>query len=55
MQTLLTVIGKFIAFMFRKTHYETVIADIYGLGQFVRNCSMGKVGVTQFYPQNQFQ
>ena len=45
-----TAIGKFVAFMFRKTHYETVIADIFGLGNFIRNCTIGKIGVTQFYP-----
>ena len=43
---LYTAIGKFVAFMFRKTHYETVIADIFGFGVFIRNCSMGKIGVT---------
>lgn len=41
-----TAIGKFVAFMFRKTHYETVIADIFGLGNFIRNCTIGKIGVT---------
>lgn len=45
-----TTIGKFIAFMFRKTHYETVIADIYGLGTFIRNCTIGQIGDTEFYP-----
>ena len=45
-----TAIGKFVAFMFRKTHYETVIADIFGMGNFIRNCTIGKIGVTQFYP-----
>jgi hypothetical protein len=43
---LYTAIGKFVAFMFRKTNYETVIADIYGFGNFIRNCSIGKIGVT---------
>lgn len=38
--------------MFRKTHYETVIADIFGFGNFIRNCTIGKIGVTQFYPTN---
>ena len=47
---LFTAIGKFVAFMFRKTHYETVIADVFGLGTFIRNCTIGKIGVTQFYP-----
>ena len=47
-----TAIGKFLAFMFRKTHYETVIADIFGFGNFIRNCTIGKIGVTQFYPTN---
>ena len=47
---LFTAIGKFVAFMFRKTNYETVIADIFGLGSFIRNCTIGKIGVTQFYP-----
>ena len=45
-----TAIAKFAAFMFRKTHYETVIADIYGLGTFMRNCTIGKIGDTDFYP-----
>jgi len=46
-----TAIGKFVAFMFRKTHYETVVADIFGIGIFIRNCSLGKtLGETQFYP-----
>ena len=45
-----TTIGKFIAFMFRKTHYETVVADIYGLGTFIRNCTIGQIGDTEFYP-----
>lgn len=52
---LFTAIGKFVAFMFRKTHYETVIADIFGLGNFIRNCTIGKIGVTQFYPSALFQ
>ena len=41
--------------MFRKTHYETVIADIFGFGTFIRNCTIGKIGVTQFYPSISFQ
>ena len=51
---LFTAIGKFLGFMFRKTHYETVIADIFGLGSFIRNCTVGKIGVTQFYPSALF-
>jgi len=51
---LMTAIGKFVAFMFRKTNYETVIADIFGLGSFIRNCTIGKIGVTQFYPTSLF-
>ena len=47
---LFTAIGKFVAFMFRKTHYETVIAEIFGMGSFVRNCTIGKIGDTEFYP-----
>ena len=43
---LLTAIGKFVSFMFRKTHYETVVAEIFGLGTFIRNCTIGKIGVT---------
>ena len=43
-------VGKFVSFMFRKTHYETVIADIFGFGNFIRNCTIGKIGVTHFYP-----
>ena len=45
-----TAIGKFAAFMFRKTHYETVIADVYWLGTFIRNCTIGHIGATEFYP-----
>ena len=41
---LFTAIGKFVAFMFRKTHYETVVADIFGFGNFIRNCTIGKLG-----------
>ena len=52
---LLSGIGKFVSFMFRKTHYETVIADIFGFGTFIRNCTIGKIGVTQFYPTAAFQ
>ena len=52
---LFTAIGKFVAFMFRKTHYETVIADVFGLGTFMRNCSIGKIGDTEFYPALQIQ
>lgn len=52
---LFTAIGKFVAFMFRKTHFETVIADVFGFGTLIRNCSMGKVGVTSFYPTPLFQ
>lgn len=51
---LFTAIGKFVAFMFRKTHFETVIADVYGFGNFIRNCTIGKIGVTQFYPSATF-
>lgn len=51
---LFTAIGKFVAFMFRKTHYETVIADVFGLGNFIRNCTIGKIGTTQFYPSSLF-
>ena len=51
---LFTAIGKFVAFMFRKTHYETVVADIFGLGHFIRNCTVGKIGATEFYPGQQF-
>ena len=47
---LFTAIGKFVSFMFRKTAYETVLADIFGFGTFIRNCTIGKIGVTQFYP-----
>lgn len=52
---LFTGIGKFVSFMFRKTHYETVIADIFGFGTFIRNCTIGKIGVTHFYPTVVFQ
>ena len=52
---LFTAIGKFVAFMFRKTHYETVIADIFGMGCFIRNCTIGKIGETHFYPALQLQ
>ena len=52
---LFTAIGKFVAFMFRKTNYETVIADIFGMGSFIRNCTIGKIGETQFYPALQLQ
>ena len=52
---LFTAIGKFVAFMFRKTHYETVIAEIFGMGSFVRNCTIGKIGDTEFYPGVQLQ
>ena len=48
-----TAIGKFVAFMFRATQYETVIADIFGLGTFIRNCTQStirKIGEIQFYP-----
>ena len=45
-----TAIGKFVAFMFRKTNYETVVADVFGMGHFIRNCTIGKIGVTQFFP-----
>ena len=51
---LFTAIGKFVAFMFRKTHYETVIADVFGLGNFIRNCTIGKIGTTQFFPSSLF-
>ena len=47
---LFTAIGKFVAFMFRKTNYETVVADIFGFGTFIRNCTVGKLGDTEFYP-----
>ena len=50
-----SAVGKFVGFMFRKTHYETVIADIFGFGTFIRNCTIGKIGVTQFYPSISFQ
>ena len=43
---LFTAMGKFVAFMFRKTHYETVIADVYSFGIFIRNCTIGKIGQT---------
>ena len=48
-----TAIGKFVAFMFRATQYETVIADIFGLGTFIRNCTQStirKIGEIEFYP-----
>ena len=51
---LFTAIGKFVAFMFRKTNYETVIADVFGFGTFIRNCTIGKIGTTQFYPASTF-
>ena len=41
--------------MFRKSNYETLIADIFGMGTFIRNCSVGKIGETQFYPAIQLQ
>ena len=47
---IITAIGKFAAFMFRKTNYETVIADVFGLGTFIRNCTIGHIGETEFYP-----
>lgn len=47
---MITAIGKFMAFMFRKTHYETVIAEVFGIGTFIRNCSVGQIGETNFYP-----
>ena len=50
-----TAIGKFITFMFRKTHFETVVAEIYGLGNFLRNCTIGKIGDTQFIPNTLLQ
>ena len=53
--TVFTTIGKFINFMFRKTHFETVVADIYGIGSFLRNCTIGKIGDTEFIPSNMLQ
>ena len=50
-----TTVGKFLSFMFRKTHYETVIAEIYGLGTFMRNCTVGHLGDTDFYPSFMMQ
>ena len=53
-----TAIGKFVAFMFRATQYETVIADIFGLGTFIRNCTQStirKIGEIQFYPAMKLQ
>ena len=50
-----TAVGKFINFMFRKTHFETVVADIFGLGYFLRNCTIGKIGDTEFIPSNLLQ
>ena len=53
-----TAIGKFVAFMFRATQYETVIADIFGLGTFIRNCTQKNVrniGEMQFYPAVKLQ
>jgi len=49
-QMIFTAIGKFVGFMFRKTNYETVIADVYGFGTFIRNCTVGHIGKTEFYP-----
>ena len=45
-----TTIGKFVAFMFRKTHFETVIADVFYFGTFMRNCTIGHIGETEFIP-----
>lgn len=47
---LLTAIGKFVAFMFRKPKFETVIAEVFGFGTFIRNCTLGRMGVNNFYP-----
>ena len=41
-----TAIGKFVCLMIRKTNYETVVADIFGFGNFIRNCTIGKLGMT---------
>ena len=51
---LFTAIGKFVALMLRKTNYETVVADIFGIGNFIRNCTIGKMGETHFYPSALF-
>jgi len=29
-------VGKFVSFMFRKSNYETMIADVLHLGQFIK-------------------
>jgi hypothetical protein len=39
---LFAAMGKFVTFMFRKKHFATVVADIYGLGSFLRNCILCK-------------
>jgi hypothetical protein len=50
-----TTIGKFVAFMFRKTHFETVIADVFYFGTFMRNCTIGNIGETEFIPSTLLQ
>ena len=42
-------IGSFIAFMFRKTQYDWVIADIFCLGSAVRNSLQN---VSDFIPSH---
>ena len=36
-QSVFKCIGNFLNFMFRKTHYEWVVAEVFSFGTFLRN------------------
>lgn len=38
-QSVFKCIGNFLNFMFRKTHYEWVVAEVFSFGTFLRNSS----------------
>ena len=51
-QSVYKCIGNFLNFMFRKTHYEWVVAEVFTLGTFLRNSN---ANTTEFVPSHQMQ
>lgn len=48
-QSVYKCIGNFLNFMFRKTQYEWVVAEVFTLGTFLRN---SKANNTEFVPSH---
>jgi hypothetical protein len=51
-QSVYKCMGNFLNFMFRKSHYEWVVAEVFSFGTFLRNSN---TNMSEFVPSHQMQ